>query len=103
MAEAEVERASQVKFLGMNIIVGGTSRCLLQTSLFCNFAMRTLAKECHDRQAWIYHGLFMSAARYGLLAWGSTAKSMSRRPKNLQAFVVVLSAGRIVLQTSGIP
>ena len=90
MADAEIDRVSAVKFLGITVDEHlswnrQVDECCRKLSSAV-FALRSLAKECNDRQALliVYHGLFMSIARYGLIAWGATSESNMYRVLKLQ-------------------
>jgi hypothetical protein len=90
MADTEIDRVSEVKFLG--IMVDEHLSWNRQVDECCRklssavFALRSLARECNDRQALliVYHGLFMSTARYGIIAWGATSESNMDRVLKLQ-------------------
>jgi hypothetical protein len=98
MSDDFIDRVSEVKFLGVTIdehLTWGShvDTCCkrLSTALF---ALRTLSKECRNREALliVYNGLFMSHARYGILAWGATAESNMNRVLILQKAAIRIIA-----------
>lgn len=99
MGDAQIDRVTEVKFLGVTIDEHLTwsshiDVCCKRLSSAI-FGLRTLAWECgRNREALliVYHGLFMSTARYGILAWGAAAESHINRVLILQKEAVRIIA-----------
>jgi hypothetical protein len=98
MADAEIERVSEVKFLGITIDqhltwASQVNDCCRRLSSAV-FALRSLAAVCNDLPSllMVYHGLFMSTARYGILAWGATSESNMNRVMIMQKRAVRIIA-----------
>jgi hypothetical protein len=99
MGDAEIDRVPEVKFLGLTIHqhLSWTSQVDDCCKRLCSavFALRSLSRECSSRQAllMVFHGLFMSIARYGILAWGATSESNMNRVLVMQKRAVRIVAG----------
>jgi hypothetical protein len=100
MGDAEIERVPEVKFLG--IIIDEHLTWASQVNDCCRrlssavFGLRSLARVSnYDKQVllMVYHGLFMSVARYGILAWGATSETNMNKILKLQKRAIRIITG----------
>lgn len=93
VGELDVDRVSSCKYLGLILDEGLTwddhIEYLCGRLSKVNFAISCASRYCkQDTLCIIYHGLFVSVARYGIICWGSTSNENMARLMLIQKRVI---------------